>query len=124
MTDNQLLAVARKDLQLTKKLLDQMEEADKKHQKTMDSLLQGFTSLTSALNNGFGLVGSLLSHPATVQLPLSTSQVVHQTASFYDFPDFSYRATMNRNNNDFAKLGTIFGKEKTRPSKNFIFCCL
>ena len=46
-TDNQLLAVAREDLQLKRKVLDQMEEADKKHHKTMDSLLQGFTSLTS-----------------------------------------------------------------------------
>ena len=60
-TYNPLLAVAREDLQLKRKVLDQMEEADKKHQKTMDSLLRGFTSLTSALNNGFGIVGSLLS---------------------------------------------------------------
>ena len=93
-TDNQLLAVAREDLQLKRKVFDQMEEADKKHQKTMDSLLQGFTSLTSALNNGFGLIGSLLSQPA----PFSTLQKAHQTASVYDFPEFSYRATMNRNN--------------------------
>ena len=98
-TDNQLLAVAREDLQLKRKVLDQMEEADKKHQKTMDPLLQGFTSLTSTLNNGFGLVGSLLSQPS----PFSASQEVHQTASVYDFPEFSYRATMNRNN-DFTKL--------------------
>ena len=73
----------------------------------MDSLLQGFTSLTSALNNGFGLVGSLLSQPA----PLSTLQEAHQTASVYDFPEFSYRATLNRNHNDFAKLWTIFEEE-------------
>ena len=99
-TDNQLLAVAREDLQLKRKVLDQMEEADKKYQKTMDSLLQGFTSLTSVLNNGFGLVGSLLSQPA----PFSTSQEVHPTASVYDFPEFSYHATMNRNNDDFTKL--------------------
>ena len=98
-TDNQLLAVAKEDLQLKRKVLDQMEEADKKHQKTMDSLLQGFTSLTSTLNNGFGLVSSLLSQPS----PFSASQEVHQTASVYDFPEFSYRATMNRNN-DFTKL--------------------
>ena len=98
-TDNQLLAVAREDLQLKRKVLDQMEEADKKHHKTMDPLLQGFTSLTSTLNNGFGLVGSLLSQPS----PFSASQEVHQTASVYDFPEFSYRATKNRNN-DFTKL--------------------
>ena len=98
-TDNQLLAVAREDLQLKRKVLDQMEEADKKHQKTMDPLLQGFTSLTSTLNNGFGLVGSLLSQPS----PFSASQEVLQTASVYDFPEFSYRATMNRNN-DFTQL--------------------
>ena len=98
-TDNLLLAVAREDLQLKRKVLDQMEEADKKHQKTMDSLLQVFTSLTSTLNNGFGLVGSLLSQPS----PFSASQEVHHTASVYDFPEFSYRATMNRNN-DFTKL--------------------
>ena len=54
-TDNQLFALAREDLQLKRKVLDQMEGANKKHQKTMDSLLQGFMSLTSALNNGFGL---------------------------------------------------------------------
>ena len=99
LTDNQLLAVAREDLQLKRKVLDQMGKADKKHQKTMDSLLQRFTSLTSTLNNGFGLVGSLLSQPS----PFSASQEVHQTASVYDFPEFSYRATMNRNN-DFTKL--------------------
>lgn len=92
-TDNQLLAMAREDLQLKRKVLDQMEEADKKHQKTMNLLLQGLKSLTSALNNGFGLVGSLLSQPAAAQ----------PSSSFYDFPDFSYRATMNRNN-DFPKL--------------------
>ena len=103
-TDNQLLAMAREDLQLKRKVLDQMEEADKKHQKTMDSLHQGFTSLTSALNNGFGLVGSLLSQPAAAQPSLfTTAQEVHPTASLYGFPDFSCRATMNRNN-DFAKL--------------------
>ena len=50
-TDNQLLAVAREDLQLKRKVLVQMEGADKKHQKTMDSLLQWFTALTSTLNN-------------------------------------------------------------------------
>ena len=101
-TDNQLLAMAREDLQLKRKVFDQMEEADKKHQKTMDSLLQGFTSLISALHNGFSLVGSLLSQPAAAQpSSSSTAQEMHLTASFYDFPDFSYRS-MNRNN-DFAK---------------------
>ena len=34
-TDNHLLAIAGEDLQLKRKLLNQMEEADKKHQKTM-----------------------------------------------------------------------------------------
>lgn len=100
-TDNQLLAVAKEDLQLKRKALDQMEEANKQHQKTVDSLLQGFRSMTSVLNNGIGFLGSLLSQLA----PFSTSQKVRQTPSFYDFPDFWYLATvMNRYDNDFAQL--------------------
>ena len=51
-TDNQLLGVAREDLQLKRKVLDEVEGANEKHQKTMDSLLQRFTALASAFNNG------------------------------------------------------------------------
>ena len=55
-TDNQMLTIARDELQLKRKVIEQMEGTDKKHQKTMENLLQGVNTLTSALNNGFNLL--------------------------------------------------------------------
>ena len=70
----------------------------------MNLLLEGFTSLTSALNNSFGLVGSLLGQPAAAaaarpQFTTSLPQQVHQP-SYFHFPAFSYHSGNNNSNND------------------------
>ena len=73
-----MLTIARDELQLKRKVIEQMEGTDKKHQKTMENLLQGFNTLTSALNNGFNLLCQ-----TTQAVQYSQQHQINQASPFY-----------------------------------------
>ena len=86
-TDKQLIAIANEELTLKRKVAEKMEESEKKYQKTMDSFAEGLKDLTTTLNSGFKMVGSLLNHSQAT--PSYHGFNTFQQPHFGILPDFS-----------------------------------
>lgn len=87
-TDVQLMAIAKEELILKRKVAEKMEESEKKYQKTMDSFAAGLTALTATINSGFTMLGNLLNHANEVH----TTPTRHSHDSLYNFhqpPNFN-----------------------------------
>ena len=79
--DVQLMAIAKEELMLKRKVAENMEESEKKHQKTMDSFATSLTALTKTINSGFTMLGKLLNQANEVH----TTPIRHSHDSLYNF---------------------------------------
>ena len=86
--DAQLLDCAREDLQVKKKLVDQMEKLDKQHTENLTKLTGNMEKLTNSIADGFALLRSVLAPPQTQPMyprtnhhftivPISKGQLLH-----------------------------------------------
>ena len=80
-TDIQLMAIAKEELTLKRKVAENMEESEKKHQKTMHSFATSLTALTTTINSCFTMLGKLLNQANEVH----TTPICHSHDSLYNF---------------------------------------
>ena len=75
------MAIAKEELMLKRKVAENMEESEKKHQKTMDSFATSLTALTTTINSGFTMLGNLLNQANQVHTtPTRHSHAVYTTS--------------------------------------------
>lgn len=67
--DVQLLECAKEELQVKKRLVEQMDAVEKEHNEHMKKLSNNMEKLTSSIADGFSLLRSLLAPPQPMYPP-------------------------------------------------------
>ena len=62
--DVQLLDAAKEEIALKKRALEMMENADKRHEETMQGFLQSMNLMAASIGNGFNMLQGLLQQPS------------------------------------------------------------
>ena len=96
--DSQLLTCAKEDIQLKKKLIDQMDRMDKQHSENMGKLSSNMDKLTNCISDGFSLLQGLIYPPpgaGTYQQPYAGYNPPQQSGMIFNpvqFPDYRHPA--------------------------------
>ena len=59
-TENIMLALGHEELQLKKRMIDQLEKSEEKYMESMQSFTASLHSLSSTLQNGFNMLGMMM----------------------------------------------------------------
>ena len=59
-TENRMLALGHEELQLKKRMIDQLEKSEEKYMESMQSFTASLHSLSSTLQNGFNMLGMMM----------------------------------------------------------------
>ena len=74
-TENRMLALGHEELQLKKRMIDQLEKSEEKYMESMQSFTASLHSLSSTLQNGFNMLGMMMqqNHQQNQHLRVSTT---------------------------------------------------
>ena len=81
-TENQLLALGREELSLKRKLIEKMDESERKYQKSMETFANSLSSMCATLNSGFAMLGTILQNPNQAQGVQVPPGYIQQTQAF------------------------------------------
>ena len=74
-TENRMSALGHEELQLKKRMIDQLEKSEEKYMESMQSFTASLHSLSSTLQNGFNMLGMMMqqNHQQNQHLRVSTT---------------------------------------------------